>query len=70
MYRLKVCGLVIAALAMVMAAATSGCASTAKKAGRAAATTSVQGAKAGARATVSGAQAVGSTAVGTVTRGR
>lgn len=45
---------------------TTGCASTAKKAGEAAATSSVQGAKTGAKATAKGVQGVGSTAADAV----
>lgn len=51
------------ALAVVMIAALCGCATAAKKAGRAAATTTVQGATTGTRATVRGVQAVGGAAV-------
>ena len=69
MYRLARTLLTLA-LTVAFASALVGCASTAKKAGKAAATTTVQGAKTGAKATARGAQAVGGAAVGAVTPDR
>ena len=62
--------LCVLVLAAGLTAAVSGCASTAKKAGRAAATTTVQGAKTGAKVTATGAKAVGGATAGAVTRNR